>query len=288
MNFYYRSYLFISSLCLVLNCGASESLEQVREAVCALSDKQLAYNRLSRIYKRMQNRVNEIIETGRFHVLCPQDDKVYFAFIRGKEVIALDELSSHATLIVLTRIQGESKIPTRHYKWDVSKNTLFLRTIYTQDGSEGFVFKSRTETGELRETKSTASRAQGFIKIETGGIKAETVWPIKPPKLYEASLTVRSMSSNSPPDCENDEVSSNTDVNQKFLWHLNWNCDDPDGDELDYQLISGPQWLEMTNQRNARIEGTPHSIDVGDNLFKVSVSDGIHPPVEVRLNITVE
>ena len=288
MHFYYRSYLFISCLCLILNCGAQESLEQVREAVCALSDEQLAYNRLSRSYKRIQNRVNENIETGRFHVLCPQNDKVYFAFIRGKEVIALDELSSHATLIVLTRIQGERKIPTRHYKWDVSNNTLFLRTIYTQDGSENFVSRSRTETGEIRETESTASRARGFIKIETGGIKAETVWPIKPPKLYEAYLTVRSMNSNSPPDCKDDGVSSNTSANKKFLLHLNWNCDDPDGDQLDYELLSGPQWLEMTNQRNARIEGTPHSIDLGDNLFKVSVSDGIHPPVEIRLNIIVE
>tara|TARA_E500000178_G_C16977157_1_gene733944 strand:+ start:717 stop:1748 length:1032 start_codon:yes stop_codon:yes gene_type:complete len=292
MKFDYRSYLFISSLCLVLNCGASESLEQVRKAVCALSNKTFMYNLEEERTRfpigpvRNSGVSNESIESGMFHVLCPLDGDIYFAFIRGKQVIALDEFSAQGNRIFLTRVRGE-EMPIRQYSWDAPQKILALKMAYAPDGKK-FVFRSRNQNGEIRETKSTASRARGFIKIETGGISAETVWPIKPPKLYEAYLTVISMSSNSPPECKNDEVSKTADTDQKFLWHLNWNCDDPDGDQLDFELISGPKWLEMTNQQNARIEGTPHSIDVGDNLFRISVSDGIHPPISVRLNITVE
>ena len=277
---------------MVLNCGASESLEQVRKAVCALSNKTFMYNLEEERTRFPIGAVgnsgvsNESIKSGMFHVLCPTDGNIYFAFVRGKHVIALDEFSAQGNLISLTRIQGE-EMPIRQYSWDASQKTLALVMAYRLDGKK-FVFRSRNENGEIRETESTASRARGFIKIETGGIKAATVWRIKSPKLYAAYLTVRSMNSNSPPKCKNEKLLKPADTSKKFLWHLNWNCDDPDGDELDYQLISGPQWLEMTNQRNARIEGTPHSIDLGDNLFKLSVSDGIHPPVEVRLNITVE
>ena len=51
--------------------------------------------------------------------------------------------------------------------------------------------------------------------------------------------------------------------------------------------ISGPEWLQLTNGKYGKIEGTPAADDVGMNIFKVSVSDGVHPPVEATMELNV-
>ncbi len=57
------------------------------------------------------------------------------------------------------------------------------------------------------------------------------------------------------------------------------------GAALTFVKVSGPAWLSVA--ANGAISGTPSNVNVGLNVFTVSVSDGIAAPVEVTLNITV-
>jgi len=57
------------------------------------------------------------------------------------------------------------------------------------------------------------------------------------------------------------------------------------GSILTFAKVSGPAWLSVAV--NGTLSGIPTNNDVGANVFTVSVSDGIAPPVSTTLTITV-
>jgi GH35 family endo-1,4-beta-xylanase len=70
-----------------------------------------------------------------------------------------------------------------------------------------------------------------------------------------------------------------------FKGWINWRASDPDGDVLSFAKVSGPEWLSISSK--GQLAGTPKQSNVGPNAFVVSVTDGIHPPVEASMNIKV-
>jgi arylsulfatase A-like enzyme len=76
-------------------------------------------------------------------------------------------------------------------------------------------------------------------------------------------------------------------VGEAYVSYVNWAASDSDSDSLQYAMVSGPEWINMTNAVYGKVEGTPSESDLGPNTFKVTVSDGTNPPVEasVRLNV---
>lgn len=64
------------------------------------------------------------------------------------------------------------------------------------------------------------------------------------------------------------------------------NVNDPDGDTLLFVKTGGPTWLGIAF--NGPVNGTPLAGDEGLNVFTVTVSDGVHPPVPVSIEILVD
>lgn len=60
---------------------------------------------------------------------------------------------------------------------------------------------------------------------------------------------------------------------------------DADGDPVVFAKLSGPAWLNVA--QNGTLSGTPAESDIGLSSFTVSASDGIAPPVEATMNLTV-
>ena len=76
-------------------------------------------------------------------------------------------------------------------------------------------------------------------------------------------------------------------VDQPYFAYINWLASDADEDRLTYAMVSGPEWLSLVNAEYGRLEGTPSAGDLGGNAFIMSVSDGINPPVQVRIEVDV-
>ncbi|WP_068547455.1 putative Ig domain-containing protein [Thalassotalea crassostreae] len=70
-----------------------------------------------------------------------------------------------------------------------------------------------------------------------------------------------------------------------FVQHQEWRITDTENDPLTFALVSGPSWL--TVEANGKVSGTPTLNDVGDNVFVLSVTDGINAPVEATMTVTV-
>ncbi|MCH7227082.1 putative Ig domain-containing protein [Haloferula sp. A504] len=60
---------------------------------------------------------------------------------------------------------------------------------------------------------------------------------------------------------------------------------DADEDPITYAKVGGPAWLSVAG--DGTLSGTPTNADVGANSFTVSASDGIAPPTQATLDITV-
>jgi hypothetical protein len=69
--------------------------------------------------------------------------------------------------------------------------------------------------------------------------------------------------------------------------YIDWRVTDLDGDTLTYAKVSGPAWATVSSP-NGNVQGTPAAGDVGLNTIIVSVSDGINPPVQAIMYITVQ
>ncbi|NDV61882.1 sulfatase-like hydrolase/transferase [Puniceicoccales bacterium CK1056] len=76
-------------------------------------------------------------------------------------------------------------------------------------------------------------------------------------------------------------------VGEDYVSYVNWAATDKEEDALEYALLSGPDWLSMTNSKYGKVEGTPSAEDLGTNEFVVSVSDGQNSPVTANLKIAV-
>ncbi|MDZ8117077.1 DUF7594 domain-containing protein [Pontiella agarivorans] len=61
---------------------------------------------------------------------------------------------------------------------------------------------------------------------------------------------------------------------------------DEDGDELNFRIVSGPEWLVARS--DGVLTGTPNEKDSGWNRWEVLAADGINPAVTGELNIWVE
>jgi hypothetical protein len=72
-----------------------------------------------------------------------------------------------------------------------------------------------------------------------------------------------------------------------YVSYLNWRVTDAESDPLTFAIVSGPVWLSIGNPSIGKLEGTPGAGDVGVNVFVVSVSDGINPPIEATMNLEV-
>lgn len=77
-------------------------------------------------------------------------------------------------------------------------------------------------------------------------------------------------------------------VGQAYQSYVNWRVTDAEKDSLYYAKVSGPEWLDLTNAQYGRFNGTPSDSDRGLNTFVISVSDGVNPPVEARMNLEVK
>ena len=78
-----------------------------------------------------------------------------------------------------------------------------------------------------------------------------------------------------------------TVVDVPFSNYVNWLASDKDGDALVYTLDSGPEWITLANATYGLLEGTPSSEHLGENVCLISVSDGVNPPVSIRIEIDV-
>lgn len=115
-------------------------------------------------------------------------------------------------------------------------------------------------------------------------------------KVRKADQAYAAYVANSPMILENSAPKWNrTSFNQKnatvgkaYSSYINFRVTDLDEDGLTYAKISGPAWLQMTNDQFGRLQGTPAPEDVGINEFRVSVTDGYNPPVEAIMRVVVE
>ena len=78
-----------------------------------------------------------------------------------------------------------------------------------------------------------------------------------------------------------------TVVGVPFSNYVNWLASDKDDDELVYSLDSGPEWITLANARYGLLEGMPEVEHMGENVCIISVSDGVNPPVSIRVEINV-
>ncbi len=101
-------------------------------------------------------------------------------------------------------------------------------------------------------------------------------------------ITAVAATPNSPPAwSENPFTQAAATEDTAYSKYINWRASDPESDPLTFAKVSGPAWLTVANASNGKIVGTPTQADVGNNVFIVSVSDGINPPVEATMNLEV-
>ena len=67
---------------------------------------------------------------------------------------------------------------------------------------------------------------------------------------------------------------------------MNWLASDKDDDELVYTLDSGPNGF-VSQCKYGLLEGMPEAEHMGENVCIISVSDGVNPPVSIRIEINV-
>ena len=77
-------------------------------------------------------------------------------------------------------------------------------------------------------------------------------------------------------------------VGEAYSSYVNFRASDPEEDGLVYAKVSGPEWIQLTNPSYGRFQGTPSAADVGENILKVTVSDGINEPVEATMKVVVQ
>jgi hypothetical protein len=80
-------------------------------------------------------------------------------------------------------------------------------------------------------------------------------------------------------------IGSNATETVAYISSIADSASDDDGDPLTYAKVSGPAWLSVA--ANGDLTGTPTNVDLGMNMFTVSVSDSIAVAVEANLEITV-
>ena len=54
-----------------------------------------------------------------------------------------------------------------------------------------------------------------------------------------------------------------------------------------YSLESGPEWIQLDNPKYGHLVGIPSSANLGENVCIISVTDGVNPPVSIRIEIDV-
>jgi len=77
-------------------------------------------------------------------------------------------------------------------------------------------------------------------------------------------------------------------VGTEYQSYVNWRVKDVEGDSLTYAKISGPEWLKMSNAKYGRLNGIPTKSDRGTNVFVLSVTDGVNPPVLAEMTLEVQ
>ena len=77
-------------------------------------------------------------------------------------------------------------------------------------------------------------------------------------------------------------------VGEAYSTYVNFRASDPEEDGLVYAKVSGPEWIQLTNMTYGRFQGTPSTADIGENILKVTVSDGINNPVEATMRVVVQ
>jgi hypothetical protein len=77
------------------------------------------------------------------------------------------------------------------------------------------------------------------------------------------------------------------EVGTNYVRWLNHLVDDPEGDPTTMAKVSGPDWLDVTNPSPGKIEGVPTVADPGTNVFVLSITDGMHDPVEATMTIFI-
>jgi hypothetical protein len=103
-----------------------------------------------------------------------------------------------------------------------------------------------------------------------------------------ATLKIQVNETNSPPKWKHNPFSKpDGSVGNHYKNWLNYSFTEADGDPTTLVKVSGPEWLEVTNPKYSKIEGTPTAGDCGTNVFVMSISDGINAPVEATMTIFI-
>lgn len=93
--------------------------------------------------------------------------------------------------------------------------------------------------------------------------------------------------SNQPPTWNSNPINEiNGTAGAAYNSTLTDNCVDPEGDALSYSLVFGPSWLTVS--ADGTMSGTPTASDIGENNWKVEVTDGFNPPAQATLNVIIE
>ncbi len=102
----------------------------------------------------------------------------------------------------------------------------------------------------------------------------------------QATLNISVANVNDPPAFAADPFSAaDATVDAAYSVSIAGSASDPDDDGLTFAKVDGPGWLSV--DPSGALSGTPGAVNVGDNVFTASVSDGIAAPVEATLHINV-
>jgi hypothetical protein len=119
------------------------------------------------------------------------------------------------------------------------------------------------------------------------GLNAFTVQVSDGAMLHTATLNITVVNVNDAPTWNTNPIAGvAANANTAYNATLAGLATDVDaGASLAFAKVSGPSWLSVA--ANGALTGTPAAENQGENVFTVSVSDGIAAPVVATLNITV-
>jgi hypothetical protein len=78
---------------------------------------------------------------------------------------------------------------------------------------------------------------------------------------------------------------TNANAGLAYSSTLATNASDPNGNAITFAKVSGPAWLSVVS--NGSLGGTPYSVDVGTNVFVVSVTDPYGMSNTATMNLPV-
>lgn len=138
-------------------------------------------------------------------------------------------------------------------------------------------------------TFNTADTSTGFkLRIFQDEISGTSGWPYQPVGALWDNVAITRADQfrapeppNLPPGFSSDPIVL-PEASEDLLYAatLDGLANDPEGDAMLFELVSGPEWLTLSDPVLGELSGTPSQADVGAHPFVVSVTDGNSDPVQ--------